>query len=103
MIKIKPRYVECANDWISKKEGVIFVENEKDIDILFELLCRQDDYWEDYRHLIKVGPKEIDSELDLLSYCEYVGITDIYDINALKKSVDFRFTIFQDLGQFSQF
>ena len=93
MIQIKPKTVECQNYWMSKIEGVIFVEKESDIEILFDALVKQDDYWKSYKRLIKVAPKEIDSENDLKSYCQYVGKTDIWKPEELRQIVNF--TIFQ--------
>ena len=45
MIKLKPQKIECQNNWNSKIQGVIFVEKEDDIDILFNELVKQDYYW----------------------------------------------------------
>jgi len=70
-------------------QGVIFVEKEQDIEPLFKLLCEQDDYWESYKELIKVAPKEIDKRSDLQQYCQYCGKTDIYDVKALKEQIPF--------------
>ena len=52
MIQIKPKTLECQNDWLSKIEGVIFVEKESDIEILFDALVKQDDYWKFYKKWI---------------------------------------------------
>ena len=88
-ILIKPKEYKCQNYWHSKREGVILVEKEEDIDKIFKLLVKQDDYWESYKHLIKVAPKEIESESTLALMCEYCGKTDIDNIDEIKKKVPF--------------
>lgn len=88
-IKIKPQIVTCDGSWESKMYGAIFVEKEEDIDPLFKLLCDQDDYWEDYKELIHVAPKEVNSKSDLYKYCQWCGKTDIYDVKALKEKIPF--------------
>jgi len=93
MITIKPKKIECPEYWDERVQGVIFVETEEEIEPLWKALCEQDDYWEDYRKLIEVAPKEIDRKEDLRRYCRYVGKTDIYNMKELKK--DFNFIIFQ--------
>lgn len=89
MIKLKPQKIECQNNWSSKIEGVIFVEKESDIDILFNELVKQDSYWEYHKRLIKVAPKEIEDKDILKNYCEYVGKTDIYEPEKIREVVDF--------------
>lgn len=88
-IKIKPKNVKCCNIWDNKLESVIFVNSKEDGDKLFKLLLEQDNYWKNLRYLIKVAPKEIEDITDLDSYCDYAGDTDIWDIDSLKKEVDF--------------
>lgn len=95
MITIRPRTIECLNDWASKRYGVIFVEKKEDIDILFDKLVEQDGYWKNYKKLIKVAPKEIDSPRDLEIFCHYLGKTDIYDIDKLREDSGVKFIIFQ--------
>ena len=76
--------------WDYKKEGVILVEKESDIEPLFKLLCEQDDYWEEYRELIKVAPSQpLESESQICQMCEYCGKTDIDNIKALQKKISF--------------
>lgn len=94
-IKIKPKTFQCQGMWSSKAEGVVFVEKEEHIEPMWDMLCEQDDYWESYKNLIKVAPKEIDSESDLVSFCEYCGKTDIYEVDklrakALEKGIEFK-------------
>jgi hypothetical protein len=98
MITIRPRQIKSQDSWESKIQGVLFVEKEKDIETLWILLCEQDDYWEDYKHLIKVAPKEIDNEEDLKKYCQYVGKTDIWNVKELQQKIDF--IIFQYYEQY---
>jgi hypothetical protein len=93
--------IECQDSWDSKVNGVIFVEKESDVEILFNELVSQDDYWENYKKLIQVMPKEINTENELKSYCNYVGKTDIWDISKLRKVVDF--TIYQYGGYTTYF
>jgi hypothetical protein len=88
-IIIKPRKFEGDSTWVSKLYGVILVEKEEDIELVWKLLCEQDDYWEDYKHLIKVAPKEIDSVSEISAMCEYAGKTDIYDVKALQEKIPF--------------
>lgn len=88
-ITVKPKDFVGDSSWQSKMNGVVFVEKEEDIEPLFKLLCEQDDYWEHYKHIIKVAPKEIDSEGEISRMCQYAGKTDIYDIESLKAQVDF--------------
>ena len=76
--------------WQGKKEGVVLVKKESDIEPLFKLLCEQDDYWEEYKELIKVAPKQpLESEYEISKLCEYCGKTAIYNIDALQKKIPF--------------
>lgn len=75
--------------WIPKKESVIFVETENDIEKLFELLCEQDKTWESFKHLIQVTPRVVNSVGHLNNLCSNAGRTDIYKIEEIKKQVDF--------------
>lgn len=86
-IQISPKFVECQECWGSKGFGCIFVQKEEDIDIVWNVLCDQDEYWDDYKNLIKVAPVIIESEKDLYKYCNYVGKTDVYDVNAVKRTL----------------
>jgi len=88
-IIIKPSEVKCTGHWQSKMNGVILVEKESDIDKLWKLLCKQDDYWEHYKSVIKVAPKEIDSMSEISQMVEWAGKTDIYEVEKLKKKVPF--------------
>lgn len=88
-IIIKPRYLEGCSSWESKIEGVVLVEKESDIEPLWKLLCEQDEYWVGYKNLIKVAPKEIDGVSEIISMCEYVGKTDIYELEELQKQIPF--------------
>jgi hypothetical protein len=100
-ITIKPKKFKSHEVWHSKMQGVVLVEKGEYIDILWKLFCEQDDYWENYKDLIKVAPKEIDSEEGLKRLCEYCGKTDIYDFDdlkskALEKGVDFKLYQFNE-------
>jgi len=75
--------------WHSKKYGVILVEHEFEIEILWKLFCEQDSYWEHYKNIIKVAPIEIESERDIERMCEYCGKTDIYKFDEIKSKIDF--------------
>lgn len=92
-ITIRPRELKCRGMWESKIEGVVLVEKETDIEPLWKALCKQDDYWEHYKHIIKVAPLEINGEGDICAMCEYCGKTDIDDVKKLKKK--FSFILFQ--------
>lgn len=97
-IQIVPKIILFAGDnsWYPKMQSVIFVQSEEDAEILFKLLCEQDEYWESYRNLIKVIPTDfqIENERDLDKYCKYCGKTDIYDVEELRQKFD-RFIIYQ--------
>ena len=88
-IRIKPQVFTGHTSWESKQNGVILVEKQEDIDPLWKLLCAQDDYWEDYKELIKVAPEEINSVGDLSKMCKYVGKTDIYFPSLLQEQIPF--------------
>ena len=88
-IPFKPRKFTGANRWQSKCYGVVLVSKQEDIDPLWELLCKQDSYWEEYKYLIKVAPQEIESERDLENMCQYCGKTDMYRFDWLKEEIDF--------------
>lgn len=83
-LKVQPRvqFIQTSVDWEPKMQGVVFVQRKEDIEKVWKLLCEQDDYWESYKKVIKVLPFDtIKSTRDLEVYCEYVGRTDIYDID----------------------
>jgi len=88
-ILIKPRkFIGCTR-WHSKMNGVILVEKEEDIEPLWRLLIMQDSYWGNYKQVIQVSPKEIDSENDIEKMCVYVGNTDIYNVQEIKSKIHF--------------
>lgn len=91
--KITPKIIffKGYSTWVSKIQGVIFVNDENDAKALFKMLCEQDDYWEHYEHLIKVLPEDfqIESEDQLKKFCHYCGKTDIYDVESLREKIDF--------------
>jgi hypothetical protein len=97
-IIIRPKKFIGDSSWYSKMESVVLVSNEEDKEKLFLLLCEQDSYWESYKDLIKIAPKEIDSEEDIKSMCSCCGKTDIYIMEELKSKVDF--IIYQYDGNF---
>ena len=88
-IIIKPRRFEGCSYWEPKMEGVVLVEKQEDIEPLWKLLCEQDDYWESYKEVIQVAPKEISSESDLIKMCVYVGKTDIYEPEKIREKIPF--------------
>jgi hypothetical protein len=88
-IIIKPRKFEGCKSWESKMNGVILVEREEDIEPLWKLLCEEDDYWEYYKEVIKVAPREISSESEISRMCVYVGKTDIYSPRILQEKIPF--------------
>jgi len=88
-IIIKPqKFIGCTS-WQPKLHGIILVEKEEDIDPLWKLLAKQDKYWEVYRHVIQVAPKEIDDYGDIDCMCTYVGKTDIYNAMDLQSKIPF--------------
>jgi hypothetical protein len=88
-ILIRSRKFTGCTSWQSKLNGVILVEKEEDIEPLWKLLIEQDDYWEHYKEVIQVAPKEIDGEGDISSMCVYVGKTDIYNVQELQSKIPF--------------
>lgn len=88
-IKLVPNILTCIGYWHDKKQSIIFVENEDDIDILHKLLCEQDEYWVAYKKLIKVAPTEEISIPQIKEMCQYCGRTDILDVDELKEKVNF--------------
>ncbi len=88
-ILIRPRNFTGCTYWQSKLNGVILVEKEEDIEPLWKLLIEQDDYWEHYKEVIQVAPKEIDGEGDIANMCVYVGKTDIYNPQELQSKIPF--------------
>jgi hypothetical protein len=88
-ILIRPRKFIGDTSWESKLNGVILVEKEEDIEPLWKLLIEQDDYWEYYKGVIQVAPKEIDGEEDIARMCVYVGKTDIYNVQELQSKIPF--------------
>lgn len=88
-ILIKPRKFKGCTFWQKKQHGVILVEKVEDIEPLWKLLVKQDEYWEHYKHIIKVAPKEIDEEGDIASMCDYCGKTDIYNPEKLRAKIPF--------------
>jgi len=88
-ILIKPKEFIGDSYWFKNNEGVILVEKEEDIEPLWKLLCEQDDYWESYRNIIKVAPKEIDDISEIVGMCQYAGKTDIYEPEKLKAIIPF--------------
>lgn len=88
-IKLKPNYLKCEGYWHDKKQSIIFVEKEEDINVLHKLLCEQDEYWEDYKHIIQVAPTDEVSIRDIEQMCQYCGRTDIFDVDKLKEKINF--------------
>lgn len=84
-IQINPQFYEGSNSWYQKTQGVILVEKKEHIEPVWKVLCEQDDYWEDYKNLIKIAPLTIDNKTDLNCLCEYCGKTDIYDVDKVRK------------------
>lgn len=85
----QPQPFKGEDYWHSKMYGVILVEKESDIEPLWKMLCEQDDYWESYKHIIKVAPKEISGVGELAKMCQYAGKTDIYNVKAIKAVIPF--------------
>ena len=90
-------YIEAPTKeyWEPKRNGVILVCSQSDKELLFKLLCEQDEDWRHYKNVIQVIDKTIFDGIDLykaISY-QYCGNTRIYDVAALREKVDF--AIFQ--------
>jgi hypothetical protein len=88
-ILIRPKEFTGDTQWVRKHEGVILVEKEEDIEPLWKLLCEQDEYWESYKKIIKVAPKEIDDISEIINMCQYAGKTDIYHPEKIKEIIPF--------------
>lgn len=74
--------VESDKEWRSKVTGVILVKNRVHINIIHKILIQQDDYWDEYKHLIQVKPEIINERtLTDLIKSNYTGKTSIYDID----------------------
>lgn len=86
-IEIKTPPFTGYDSWDSKRESVVFVKSESDIDVVYEVLCQQDHYWESYKNLIKIAPTEILSVYALRQYCEYCGKCDIYNVPIVKSKL----------------
>lgn len=99
-LKVNSRYgvdgITTMDSWDSKRDSVIFVEKQEHIDIIFKALVAQDDYWEDYKDIIKVLPEE---QIYIGNYTVYCGKTDIYNVGKLRQDmldVGVKFLIYQD-------
>ena len=94
---MKVKNLNGGSKWHHRKFGVIYVEHDWQVAELHELLCRQDEYWEPKAHLIKhwVGPKDM---RQVRADAEYVGKTDIYKVEELRKIIPFIFFQFDELG-----
>jgi len=88
-IKITSKAYSGGDSWEHKRQGVVLVEKEADIEPLYKLLCEQDDYWEGSKNLIKVAPSEIGDVRDLDKMCEYTCKTDIFHPDQLRAKIPF--------------
>jgi hypothetical protein len=57
--------LQSQKDWNPKMNSVIFVNNEEDKKLLWELLVEQDDYWNKYPNNINII--QVKSEKDFAS------------------------------------
>ena len=83
--------IRCLGYLYEKGNVALFVKDEKDIEKLHLLLCQYNPDWLNCKHLIHVSPQKV-TELDELDrLCRYAGkcALDIYDIEEIKKEVDF--------------
>lgn len=85
-IFIPRKKIQSDTYWHAKGYGVIFVDKQENIKPVVDYLIEQDDYWKSHSEVIKVIPEFKNNEVDSLSafysYTEYVGKTDIYDLDA---------------------
>ena len=70
-MEIKVSY-NGGDKWHSKVHGVIYVEKEEHIDLLYALLLEQDEYWERHKDVIKKWTP-LKTWSQVISDCEYVG------------------------------
>lgn len=79
------KQVTSDKTWITKGDGVIFVDKEENIDIVFNYLVNQDEYFAPKKNLIKVIPHFKDNIIEnksvFYNYLECVGKTDIYSMD----------------------
>ena len=84
-----------SNHWNCKFDSVIFVEKFEDVEPLYLALCKQNEHWQfpPYKKIIQVLPENISTISELYNYCTYCGLTDINNIEELRK--EFKFIIYQ--------
>jgi hypothetical protein len=91
MISVKVT-LKSQDEWNSKMYSVIFVNSQKDKELLWELLVKQDRYWGKYPDNIDIIKVRKDFTFttirDIQDLCEYCGKVDIYDVEELQKQVD---------------
>ena len=71
-----------ADWWKSKTNGVILTDSQTNLGKIYHWLVEQDDYWKGYLEVIQVYDftKPIKDYYELRQLCEYVGKTDINNI-----------------------
>jgi len=75
--------------WDYKKQSIIFVKNQDDLELLHGLLKEQDENWKDYKYLLHILTDEIKTLGDLENIALFSGKTQIYDVQKIKEKVDF--------------
>ncbi len=86
-----------GSKWRTKLKGVIYVEKEEHIDVLYDLLLKQDEYWDKHKEVIKRWTP-LKTWREVFADSVYVGKTDIYEVEELRKIIPFIFFQFDDLG-----
>lgn len=78
------RKLQSDTSWECKRDAVILTNDAKNIDLIWEYLVAQDDYWTSYKDLIQVCDplQTFRSAHELERMCKHCGKTDIYDIPA---------------------
>jgi len=88
-IKIKPKIFKGFHMWYPVDNGVIFIEKKEHIEPLWELLCEGDEDWKNYKHVIKIAPKEINSISDLDDMCEKCTSLNISEAEKIQSKIPF--------------
>lgn len=72
--------IKSRERWDEKRYGVVLIDKIGDSTPVFRYLCKQDEYWRNYRNLIQLRPEVMDNEKVVKNLCSYTGKTGIYDM-----------------------
>jgi hypothetical protein len=88
-IPFTQKFFTGLQDWRCKAKSVILVKDERDIESLWNLLCEQDEDWLNYKEVIRVAPKVLESELQLHNISVYCGKASIFNVEQLQAKIPF--------------